>query len=35
MWDSRIIHVAEPFDHGNERRVMHRTSIAGTEPVKD
>ncbi len=35
MWDNRwVIHVVEPFDHGSERRVMHRTSIAGTEPVK-
>ena len=34
MWDNRwTIHVVEPFDHGSERRVMHRTSIAGTEPV--
>ena len=35
MWDNRwVIHVVEPFDHGRERRVMHRTSIAGTEPVR-
>ena len=35
MWDNRwVIHVVEPFDHGSERRVMHRTSIAGSEPVK-
>ena len=34
MWDNRwLIHVVEPFDHGAERRVMHRTTIAGTEPV--
>ena len=25
--------LVEPFDHGGERRVMHRTSIAGTEAV--
>ena len=35
MWDNRwLIHVVEPFDHGVERRVMHRTTIAGTEPVE-
>lgn len=35
MLDNRwVIHVVEPFDHGSERRVMHRTSIAGSEPVK-
>ena len=34
MWDNRgAIHVVEPYDHGAERRVMHRTTIAGTEPV--
>lgn len=34
MWDNRwLIHVVKPFDHGIERRVMHRTTIAGTEPV--
>jgi len=34
MWDNRwVIHVVEPFDHGSERQVMHRTSLAGTEPV--
>lgn len=34
MWDNRwTIHVVEPFDHGRERRVMHRTTIAGNEPV--
>ncbi len=34
MWDNRwMIHVVVPFDHGSERRVMHRTTIAGTEPV--
>ncbi len=34
MWDNQgAIHVVEPFDHGVERRVMHRTTIAGTEPV--
>ncbi len=34
MWDNRgAIHVVEPFDHGRERRVMHRTTIAGTEEV--
>lgn len=34
MWDNRwMIHVVEPFDHGSERRVMHRTTLAGTEPV--
>jgi taurine dioxygenase len=34
MWDNRgAIHVVEPFAHGAERRVMHRTTIAGTEPV--
>ena len=35
MWDNRwCIHVVTPFDHGGERRVMHRTTIAGTEPVE-
>ena len=35
MWDNRwCIHVVTPFDHGAERRVMHRTTIAGTEPVE-
>ncbi|MDE2755641.1 MAG: TauD/TfdA family dioxygenase [Acidobacteriota bacterium] len=35
MWDNRwCIHVVIPFDHGAERRVMHRTTIAGTEPVE-
>ena len=35
IWDNRwLIHVVEPFDHGVERRVMHRTTIAGTEPVE-
>ena len=35
MWDNRwTLHVVEPFDHGRERRVMHRTTIAGTEPVR-
>ena len=35
MWDNRwCIHVVTPFDHGTERRVMHRTTIAGTEPVE-
>ncbi len=34
MWDNRwTIHVVIPFDHANERRMMHRTTIAGTEPV--
>lgn len=34
MWDNRwLIHVVTPFDHGHERRVMHRTTIAGTDPV--
>ena len=34
MWDNRwCIHVVTPFDHGAERRVMHRTTIAGAEPV--
>ncbi len=34
MWDNRgAIHVVEPFDHAAERRVMHRTTIAGSEPV--
>ena len=35
LWDNRwCIHVVIPFDHGAERRVMHRTTIAGTEPVE-
>ena len=35
MWDNRwCIHVVTPFDHGSERRVMHRTTIAGTEAVE-
>ncbi len=35
MWDNRwCIHVVTPFDHGAERRVMHRTTIAGTETVE-
>ena len=35
MWDNRwCIHVVIPFDHGAERRVMHRTTIAGTESVE-
>ena len=35
MWDNRwCIHVVTPFDHSAERRVMHRTTIAGTEPVE-
>ena len=35
MWDNRwCIHGVTPFDHGAERRVMHRTTIAGTEPVE-
>ncbi len=25
--------MVDPFDHGAERRVTHRTTIAGTEPV--
>ena len=34
MWDNRwTIHVVEPFDHSAERRVMHRTTISGTERV--
>jgi alpha-ketoglutarate-dependent taurine dioxygenase len=34
MWDNRwTIHVVEPFEYGSERRVMHRTTIAGDEPV--
>ena len=34
MWDNRwLIHVVEPFEHGVERRVMHRTTIAGTDSV--
>ena len=36
MWDNRwTIHVVTPFDHGSERRVMHRTTIAGTEKVEE
>ncbi len=35
MWDNRwCIHVVTPFDHASERRVMHRTTIAGTERVE-
>ena len=35
MWDNRwCIHVVTPFEHGAERRVMHRTTIAGTESVE-
>ena len=34
MWDNRwTIHVVEPFDHSSLRRIMHRTTIAGTEEV--
>jgi len=34
MWDNRwTIHVVEPFDHSSVRRIMHRTTIAGTEEV--
>lgn len=35
MWDNRwTIHVVTPFNHGVERRVMHRTTITGSEPVR-
>ena len=34
MWDNRwTMHKVSPFDWYRERRVMHRTVIAGTEPV--
>ncbi len=34
MWDNCwTMHVVTPFEHGAERRVMHRTTIAGTEAV--
>ena len=34
MWDNRwTIHVVIPFDHARERRMMHRTTIAGTDAV--
>ena len=33
MWDNRCtMHQVTPFDP-SERRVMHRTTIVGTEPV--
>ena len=33
MWDNRCtVHAVTPHDPG-ERRVMHRTTIVGTEPV--
>ncbi len=34
MWDNTwTMHLVMPYDHGHQRRVMHRTAIAGTEAV--
>lgn len=34
MWDNRVtMHQVMPYDRGRERRVMHRTALAGTQPV--
>ncbi|MFO0997825.1 MAG: TauD/TfdA family dioxygenase [Alphaproteobacteria bacterium] len=34
MWDNRrLLHRAVPFDVDRQRRVMRRTTVAGTEPV--
>lgn len=34
MWENdTIMHYAQPFDDRNLRRVMHRTTLAGTAPV--
>ena len=34
MWDNRCtMHIVTPCDSANDRRVMHRTAIAGTDPV--
>ena len=34
MWDNRsTMHIVTPYDCANERRIMHRTAIAGTEAV--
>ena len=34
IWDNRVtMHAVTPYDSGRERRIMHRTCVAGTEPV--
>ena len=34
MWDNRVtMHSVTPFNVGRDRRVMHRTSLKGVEPV--
>jgi taurine dioxygenase len=34
MWDNRVtMHQVMPYDRARQRRVMHRTALAGTEPV--
>ncbi len=34
MWDNRsTMHIVTPYDDTNVRRVMHRTTIQGTDPV--
>jgi taurine dioxygenase len=34
MWDNRCtMHQVTPYDRARERRMMHRTALAGTEPV--
>lgn len=34
MWDNRsTMHIVTPYDSANKRRVMHRTSLVGTEAV--
>ena len=34
MWDNRCtMHQVMPYDRRNQRRTMHRTALAGREPV--
>ena len=34
MWDNRpTMHAREAFDYGNQRRIMHRTTLVGDTPV--
>jgi len=34
LWDNRVtMHQVMPYDRARERRVMHRTALAGSEPV--